>query len=106
MKKITAEFVKSEARRITGQKSIDAQALLASAFVGPNVSEIMKFLGLSERSRTNLTRMAALLERNGIWLKNGKIAADWFGKDGGLAFNIDLCVARGLLQRTDSEAGR
>lgn len=38
------------------------------------------------------------LRKAGIWKKE-KTHSDWFGKDGGLTFWLDVCVAQGLMER-------
>ena len=45
-----------------------------------------------------VAKFAHNLRKNGIW--NGrKVCADWAGEDGGISFDLDTCVAIGLMNR-------
>lgn len=39
------------------------------------------------------------LRSNGVFRSGGEIRADWCGENGGLALIMDVCVAKGLMQR-------
>lgn len=99
-KKWTADLVKVEAKRLTGEDdSVEDQALLASAIVGPNVRAICHFLGL-RRDETAVAMAGRRLRANGIWKGSRIYHSGWFNKDGGMAFCLDVCVAQGLMERS------
>jgi hypothetical protein len=72
-----------------------AMVLIASTQVGPNVEKIAKRTGLK---RAVVREYGKRIRGNGIW-QGGKIACDWFDKDGGIAFWCDVAVAEGLMNR-------
>ena len=69
--------------------------LLASAFVGPDVDKLVKF---TKYDRAEIKTMAGRLKKSKVW-KNGKVYADWRGKDSGIALAMDVGVALGLIER-------
>jgi len=100
MTKIKSEQVWKEAERINRVKRDDhgtetIAICLASAFVGPSIKRIAKFLGLS---RWKVSERSKNLRKNGIWM-NDEIHAEWFGKHGGVALIADSLVADGLAMR-------
>lgn len=102
-KKPTLTMLKKEVHRLYGTKGKDAEdeafqaglVLLSSAFLGPCVGDIASFTKVPEEK---ISAWASNLERGGIW-RGGKVYAEWFGKDGGVAFLCDTLVMQGLLQR-------
>lgn len=98
--KLSAEFIKREAKRVTGETSMESQVLLASAVVGPNLKRISKFLGINRRkSGGHLSVISQNLRKSRIW-HGGKVAGGgWFEKDGGLEFVLDCAVAHGFIER-------
>lgn len=74
---------------------VPALVLICSAFKGPNADRIANFIG---RPRSEVRVIGNRLRDNLVWLGN-KVNCDWFGKDGGVAFMCDVCVAQGLLAR-------
>ena len=102
-KQVTLATVKKEVRRIYGVGDDDDSeafqagvVLLSSAFLGPHVGAIAKFTKITEDT---VCKFASNLERGGVW-RAGKVYADWFKKDGGVAFLCDTLVAQGMLQRS------
>lgn len=76
-----------------------ASVMLAGAIVGANIKRIAKLLRFSRadaRYLLGMIRQAGLVHQN-------EIAAEWTGKDGGLAFMLDLCCVKGLLERSDHD---
>jgi transposase-like protein len=57
---------------------------------------ISAFTGVSKRL---VREYAARLVQNGIWLPDGRIAADWWEPDGNKAFMMDVWVATGSFTR-------
>lgn len=70
--------------------------LLSSIVVGPNIKKIAKFAHIP---RESVRERSVNLRQNGVW-KQGKVYAEWFEKDGGIAFVCDSMVADGLLKRS------
>ena len=95
------ELIRREALKMTGEDCLEAQVLLSSIVVGPNVKRIASFLSVP---RDDVSYLSVILRRNGIW-RGGKVAAsEWFGKDGGIAFICDVAVAKQQLKKTWAEA--
>ena len=100
-KHITVAFLRREVAKVTGIKSDDADfslalVMLAGAVVGPSMLPIVK---LTQLPTAIVKKHVGTLRGKGIFTKN-KIRADWFGKNGGIAFNLDLAVAKGWLDRS------
>ena len=74
-----------------------ATVMLAGLVVGPNINAVAKFTNLP---RVFVRLRAAALRANGIW-KAGQTHAAWFGKNGGMAFWMDVNVAEGLMKRME-----
>lgn len=75
-----------------------ACVLLSSAVVGPNADKIAHFLG--ER-RLDVRIIGRRLREQGVWNRN-RVMCDWLDKDTGVcAFWLDVCVARGWMNRTE-----
>jgi len=102
MTKVTLKRIKDEVRKVTkcdveADDSFKAAVcLLAALQVGANADFVAKFTGYP---RGLVREFGHRLRENGIW-KNGKTCADWFGKDGGVSFCLDVNVARGFMRRT------
>lgn len=102
MNDVTPALIWREARKVTGTKGMDADAvaaavLLASSIKGPDEKSIAEWLGIAI---DEIEPLAINLRANGVWRKDGKVAgAEWFGKDGGIALLCDVGVAKGLLRR-------
>jgi len=94
--------VKAEVRRMDPVLDEDdegfkaATVLLASVIVGQNQQKLVKFTGYRN---TLIAKFAANLRRSGVWQKGKMADSGWFEKDGGTAFWLDVCIARGLLKR-------
>lgn len=75
-----------------------AVILMASAYLGPCIRLMMRLTGYP---RIFIVRRYNRFLENGIWdVKNRKVHGDWFGKDGGTAFWMDVMVGEGLMERT------
>lgn len=102
MRKVTKRFVEKEAVKMTGEKHGSkghrvACILMAAPIIGAFDGKIARFLGLRI---TDVTPVAMVLRRNGIFFKDGTVAAsEWLGKDGGVAFNLDVAVGLGFLKK-------
>jgi hypothetical protein len=103
MAKVTFGRIRRELKRIdpgltegTDDWTV-AALLLSSASVGPNLRRLAKFAGMPRRV---VRPWAQKFRQKGLW--HGARVADsgWFEKDGGIAFALDCCVARGLVERT------
>lgn len=71
--------------------------LLSSAIVGPNIKKIAKFAHIP---RKDVRERAVNLRKNKVWV-GGHVYAEWFEKDGGIAFICDALVADGLVKRAE-----
>lgn len=79
-----------------GEQRDTGVMLLAALEVGPDEQKVAEFTGIPlDYIRPRAERLRA----NGVW-KNGKTHCEWFAKDGGVAFVMDVCVAEGLMGRT------
>lgn len=105
---ITLEMLHKEAARLTGCAESDkafkgAVCMLAALHVGAKSKAVSEFtnypIGL-------VRELSGKLRASGIWTKDGKTRAEWFGKDGGIAFNCDVAVAMGLLRRVAEKKKR
>jgi hypothetical protein len=102
-KEVTIERVRREVQRMDSQLTPEDDAfkaavvcLSAAATGQTTVTELARFTGYQNGEIAEWVRN---LKANGVFLKRGVIAADWFGKDGGIAFWMDVNVALGLMQR-------
>lgn len=99
---MTLSKIRTEIRRMDpnchGEDFKAAVCLIAATVVGATSDKVANFTGYPSK----LVRgFSARLHESGVW-RDGKTNADWFGKDGGIAFWCDVCVARGLMRRTKS----
>lgn len=98
---LTLRKVKNEIRRMDpncgdGEDFKTAVVLLSSLETGPDSDALATFTGYP---RKFVREIGGRLRDSGIW-KNGKVyAGDWFDKDGGLAFWLDVAVGRGFMRR-------
>ena len=98
---ITLQTIHKEAAKVTGatkgSKEFKAAVCMLSALqVGAKAQAVAEFT----RYPIGLVReFSGNLKASGIWQKDGKTAADWFGKDGGISFNCDVAVAMGYMKR-------
>jgi hypothetical protein len=73
-----------------------ALLMLAGLQIGTgNLAALKRLTGLSMHF---IRERAQRLRDNGIW-RDGVTACNWFGKDGALAFWLDVTIAEGLLRR-------
>lgn len=102
MAKVTATKIKREVMKWDQGMSPDepgfraAVILLSSAQVGPNIRRLAKFTGYRAAEIAEFSRN---LRKSQIW-KGGKIQAEWFGEDGGIALACDINVALGYIERS------
>jgi hypothetical protein len=89
-----------EACRCTGtmpddDDAVAAALLLASAIIGPFLTQICKAIGVAPE---RVTWMAANLRRNGIWTRRKVVTGDWWDPEtGGCEFILNVGVALGVL---------
>lgn len=106
--KWTAKQIRREAHRLLGANSSTdeqrcAEMMITALIVGADADKIAERLGVD---RDSFSWMFDNLQRNGVFRKNGRIHANWAGKDGGLEFCLDVAVGTGLLERAKSRPGR
>lgn len=104
--KITREFLIKEIKHLEpgieeGSDNFNtALMLLASVVVGANQRKIASFTKLPI---SFISPRAKRLRENQVW-QGGKVACEWFEKDGGsIAFWCDALVAEGLVKRSWKE---
>lgn len=100
-KQITGAMLRGEVRKVTGMKAADedfnlALVMLAGAFVGPSATKIAALTGLPIATTRG---HVGTLRGRGIFTARHVRDSGWFGKDGGIAFNLDIGIAKGWLQR-------
>jgi hypothetical protein len=106
MAKLKVEKIKAEVRRMDPKLDENddgfktAVILLSSAIKGTNADDLASFTGYS---RDFVRSRAGNFRKNGIW-ENGKVRADWSGKDGGCAFWLDVCCGDGLMERCPAKS--
>lgn len=85
----------AESKRDTNETKT-AAVMIASAHIGPNIKRISKFLKIPRRFVSIVSKR---LRKSGVW-SGGKIRCNWADKhNGGLEFNLDLCVGLGWLNK-------
>jgi hypothetical protein len=101
---IRREVARMVKRRIIedGDMAKTAIVMLAAAIIGQEIQALSDFTGIPEAF---IQERAERLIENGVW-KDGKIYADWFGKDGTIAFVLDVMVAEGEIVRVPAEEGK
>ena len=99
---VSLRTVKNNVRRITGYALKEENEtfkrdviMLSSAVVGPIIRELIAFTGYD---RAFVQETGRRCRDAGIW-KRGKVDAEWFGENGGIAFCCDSLVVAGLLER-------
>lgn len=100
-KPMTLDQVKLAMLDMTGSLDMDNEGdqaailLLSATQVGTSVAALTEFTKLP---RAKVQQFVGRLRKNGVF-KGGKISADWFGENGGIAFHCDVLVATGMLER-------
>lgn len=74
-----------------------ALVMLTAAQVGPNADKIARRARIP---RSEARKLTGDCRRTGIFKGKYIAHSGWFDKDGGMAFWLDVCVARGLMERT------
>lgn len=101
MADLTLDEIKDALRKMDAGLSEDddgfkAQVVMVSSLqVGPNVSRLAAFTGISKELITNFSRN---LRKNGVW-RGTRVYANWFETDGGIDFLLDTNVALGCIER-------
>lgn len=99
MPKITVKTLNSELKRFgitpDDKQYVPALVLLSSISEGPNADSIARFIG---KPRSEVRVIGKRLRDNDIW-NGGKLCCNWFGKDGGVEFCLDVNVACGFMNR-------
>ena len=93
---IKAELEKFEFEPDDDKYYLPAEVLLASAVWGPNADRIA---GLIQQPRSKVRPIGKVIRKKGIW-KGDKVYCEWFEKDGGVAFMMDVNVAAGFMEKT------
>lgn len=105
MKKWTLKYVEREVKRldpkVDGETFKVAVLVLSAAVVGPKIPELRKFTGYG---REFIVGPVNRLRESGVFTKDHKLAVDWFKKDGGISFWLDVAVACGWLARAKGGA--
>lgn len=96
-------YIKKQVRKITGEKEGAAfdlgVAMLSTCVVGPNIVRVAKFAQLP---RETIRQPFNRLRENYVFIGD-KLNVQWFSKnDGGIAFIMDLMVAQGLIEKTET----
>lgn len=100
--KLSREMIEKEVVRMTGEKDTSSdivlagKVLLAATQTGARVCKIAAFLGVRPGK---ISEMCLRLRISKVFLPDGRIRAQWFEEDGGIAFNCDVMVACGLMVR-------
>lgn len=98
---IDGRFIEREVIKLTEMSSEDegydlAVVMLSSIHQGPSVKRIAKFL---DWKRSRVSVCGVQLRETGIWHGRKVAGADWPEEGGGIAFNLDVAVAMGYLER-------
>lgn len=100
--KIDKKFIEAEIKKLDPKlKKSDeyfeiATILLSGLVVGANVKKISDFLNLSIQK---VKQYEKNLRKNGIWKGEKTYGEEWFKKNGGLAFWLDVHVVKGYLEK-------
>lgn len=95
--RIHKEIVRLDPTLKPGDPSfISATILLGALRAGTAIRPLATFTRLPRRV---VAERVHRLKANGVFQRNGKIFADWFGEHGGVALWADVCVAEGLMNR-------
>lgn len=102
-KQLTVNDLKKEIRRMdpnlkpTDESFDTAVILLASTIVGPNVLSVSRYTGIAT---PEVAKRAKNFRESKVWSGKKVRAGEWFDKDGGIAFWLDVSVGDGMLRRT------
>ena len=100
-KQITQTDLEKEYKKVSGVKSIESDVdrrgviMLACCIHGPKFYILSKYLNYSH---LEIKECLKRLKSCHI-IQNGKMAVEWFEKNGGIAFCCDHLVVEGLLTR-------
>lgn len=100
---ITQQVFEKEYRKITHVKAITnpedkhGVIMLAAAVYGPYVQQIKPHL--DRHYPVKLIRDCLQRMRKAKIIHHGKLAVGWFGKNGGIAFCLDVACVQGWLKR-------
>jgi hypothetical protein len=107
MAEVTLRRLEREVKKMDPNQDRDtdgfraAVVALAGATVSTRIPDLVKFTGYD---RVMVGMWVRNLRRAGVFRRDGKVACDWFEKDGAYAFWMDVCVALGWFERV--RAGR
>jgi hypothetical protein len=102
--KIDGAYLRRQVRRVTGMTERDedfalALVMLSSAVVGPRVRRLASLTGLPYG---RVREIGGMLRARGLWTRRKVHDSGWFEKDGGISFNLDIGVAKGLFDRVQA----
>lgn len=103
--KINKKFIEEQIKKLDPKlKKNDevfkiATILLSGLEVGADSKAIAKFLDIDIK---DVEKYEKNLRKGKVW-QGKKTACEWFEKDGGIAFWMDVLVAQGLVERTSSK---
>lgn len=103
MEGLTKESIISEVKKLDenlkeSKKSFKVATILIAALkVGANSKKIAKLL---EIPIEEITEYEKNLRKNNVWVKE-QTQCDWFGKDGGVFFWMDVNVALGFMEKSN-----
>ena len=103
---LTISQVRKEVKKIEGAPASEAGiTLLSAAVVGARQKPLVDYTGLAGQT------VAAYLRRgkaNGIFTKDGKLAAEWAdgGEGSGVAFCCDVATLEGWIKRVPARKKR
>lgn len=84
--------------QVTAPETLESSIfLLVAAQVGTRLREIHRASGLTLRTCRTYSKRA---KKNKIFLHGGRIACEWFGRYGGIAFWCDSLALDGLLKKS------
>lgn len=94
-------LIEKDVERITGCEPGSSEynlgcVMLAASQVGVNRRKISRLL---QRRESDVEQLMNQLRTSGVFTRTRIYAEDWFGKNGGIGFNLDLCVAMGWITR-------
>jgi hypothetical protein len=96
----TVDMLKAEVRRmdpkVNGRALKAGVIMLAALQEGTSFERLVEFTGFPRRTVFEFVKR---LRMNGVFTDDGRVAAAWFDKDGGIAFWMDVNVALGFIKR-------
>lgn len=98
---LSLETIKRELKKMDKELDLDSEAgqaaimLLSALQFGPKIKNIANFMGVKMKDIRKFYENARL---NGIFTSN-KVRANWFDKDGGVEFWMDVNCCLGLMKR-------